>query len=151
MNNNQQETGFTLIELMIVTAIIGILAAIAIPGYQTYITKAQISEAVTLSGGLKVHIAEYLAFDGSLSNADSGAGTIPAAAPNGAGLYVDALEVIDGAIVATFKATDVAAAIQGKTLRWNPTLTGSELSWACTSSGANRIEQRFLPKGCTSS
>ena len=57
MKSNQQ--GFTLIELMIVVAIIGILAAIAIPAYQDYITRSQVSEAVTLGGGLKSPLAEY--------------------------------------------------------------------------------------------
>ena len=63
---NQMQKGFTLIELMIVVAIIGILAAIAIPQYQDYVARAQASEACTLLGGLKTPIAEYFATNGTV-------------------------------------------------------------------------------------
>jgi type IV pilus assembly protein PilA len=66
--NAHIQKGFTLIELMIVVAIIGILAAIAIPQYQDYIARAQASEACTLLGGLKTPIAEYFAVNGAVPN-----------------------------------------------------------------------------------
>ncbi|MBS0601627.1 MAG: prepilin-type N-terminal cleavage/methylation domain-containing protein, partial [Proteobacteria bacterium] len=74
------QQGFTLIELMIVVAIIGILAAIAIPAYQDYTARAQVSEAINLSGGLKATIADIYVNKGALTTADSGSDGLPAAA-----------------------------------------------------------------------
>ena len=69
--------GFTLIELMIVVAIIGILAAIAIPAYQDYVIRAQVSEASVLAGGLKPQVADIYANEGTLASMNSGKLGIP--------------------------------------------------------------------------
>ena len=76
----KRQSGFTLIELMIVVAIIGILAAIALPAYQDYTARSQVSEAMSLASGLKIQVADIYADEGALTNADSGVGGIPAAA-----------------------------------------------------------------------
>jgi type IV pilus assembly protein PilA len=142
MKTNQQ--GFTLIELMIVVAIIGVLAAIAIPSYQDYIARSQMSEAMTLAGGSKTAVAETYANTGAwpASNADAGI----AAATEIVGSYVAQVAIgASGAITATMKASGVSAGIAGKTLSVTPTDNNGSISWACTSTAATK----YLPKGCT--
>jgi len=137
----QMQQGFTLIELMIVVAIIGILAAIAIPAYQDYTARAQLAEAVTLAGGLKTPISEAFANDASAASC---------AVPTGAvttGKYVTTLAATAGvdscAVVATMKATGVATAVVSKTVTL--TFTPSTGVWVCTSTAAANIK----PKACS--
>src|SRR5678816_1648935 len=111
------QQGFTLIELMIVVAIIGILAAIAIPAYQDYTQRAQIGEAFTIVSAAKTAIAEYAQTNGVYPpNADIVALALAIASP--AGQYVDTVDVADdtGVITATMKAAGVGADIAGKTV-----------------------------------
>ncbi len=147
MNMKKIQQGFTLIELMIVIAIIGILAAIAIPAYQDYIARAQMSEAMSLAGGLKVSVAESWSQTGACPA--SGAGGIPAA-EDVKGNYVLSVAVAGTTpgctILATMKAADVSAGIISKTLTLTMGDPGGSLTWACTSNA----KQKFLPKACTS-
>src|SRR3569832_868627 len=94
------QKGFTLIELMIVVAIIGILAAIAIPAYQDYTIRSQVTEGLNLAGAVKAEIAEYYAQNGSWPTAlGTGAGTLGHTATEiPEGKYVSSVQVTNGLI-----------------------------------------------------
>jgi type IV pilus assembly protein PilA len=139
------QKGFTLIELMIVVAIIGILAAIAIPAYQDYIARSQASEAMTLSSGLKTNIAEVYGQKGVWTNISSGSEGLPAAA-DVKGKYVNDVAVADGKITATFKGSEVSKGLISGKLVLSPVDASGSITWKCSSPG---IAQKYLPKACT--
>lgn len=142
------QQGFTLIELMIVVAIIGILAAIAIPAYQDYTQRAQVGEAFAMVSGAKTAIAEFAQTNGSYpAAADLTALDLNAAV---AGQYGSFLVTADtGVIVVTLGAAGVVGAdIAGLGITFTPpALAGNTgtFQFTCTSA----IAQKFLPKACT--
>ena len=107
-------SGFTLIELMIVVAIIGVLAAIAIPQYQNYVARAQVSEAFSLASGAKTAVAEYFMLNGTFP-ADNGTAGL-SEATDISGNYVESVTVAGGTITALFSNTEAHSKLQGKSL-----------------------------------
>jgi len=138
--------GFTLIELMIVVAIIGILAAVAIPQYQNYTARAQAAEALSLASGAKVAVAEYFNTNGTFpaDNAEAGlsdAGTIT-------GNYVESVtvSVADGKalITALFSSTDAHSKLQGKSMVLTAVDHGGSIGFACSGTDI----ESYLPSSC---
>jgi type IV pilus assembly protein PilA len=135
--------GFTLIELMIVVAIIGILSAVAIPAYRDYLARAQVSEAIVLTGAVRVPLAEFYS--------DMGRWPIAASSviETTAGKYVDKVELVGAVgttgtieVVATMRTNDVAPEISGRTL----VMTSDDgRVWACYS---GTIPELYRPQAC---
>ena len=140
----QIQQGFTLIELMIVVAIVGILAAIALPAYQDYIVRSRVSEALAAASSCKTSIAEYASNKSSLpgSLAESGCASSPTQ-------YVAALNVSGSGVitVSTSASSDLGAAAS-KTVTLSPSAPGTNnviATWTCA---AGTIESKYLPSSC---
>ena len=143
----KRQHGFTLIELMIVVAIIGILAAIAIPAYQDYIARSQVSEGVQLLGGGKTPMAEFFADQGRWpSEPLSVMGTLSGKYVASI-YYTNALDTTDDlSITAQFKTAGVSKLIQGFTMV-HATTNGGKI-WNCSSGGGTAINAKYLPGAC---
>jgi type IV pilus assembly protein PilA len=140
MNKGQQ--GFTLIELMIVVAIIGILAAVAIPAYQDYTIRAQVSEGMGLAGGAKTAVAEFYTQRGTMPQLNSNAGL--AVADEISGTYVSSVRVSGGLIVVEY-GNDANAIIAGETLLVSPITNSGSIAWNCK---PGSLETKYLPSDC---
>jgi type IV pilus assembly protein PilA len=126
------QKGFTLIELMIVVAIIGILAAIAIPAYQDYTIRTQVSEGLTLASDVKAGVAEYTAQTGDwpVDLIEAGLGST-AAAGDKSGRYVSAIDVSNGTITITY-GRDANSKIDGSLLSIRPLVNeNGDVVWQC--------------------
>jgi type IV pilus assembly protein PilA len=132
------QQGFTLIELMIVVAIIGILAAIAIPQYQDYTVRTRVSEAAVLADGAKTAVAEFYNTNSHWPPNNASAGLSGSASI--IGKYVSGVAVAGNVITATVTA---ASGTTGN-LTLTATANGGSVSWTC----AGSIPTKFLPANC---
>ncbi|EFH22530.1 pilin (bacterial filament) [Neisseria polysaccharea ATCC 43768] len=141
------QKGFTLIELMIVIAIVGILAAVALPAYQDYTARAQMSEALTLAEGQKAAVVEYFSDNGVFPANNTSAGIATASTIKGK--YVNKVEVgtnTSGAtITSTMNTSGVNKDISGKTLVLEGKQNSGSFEWTCK---AGTVDNKFLPSSC---
>jgi type IV pilus assembly protein PilA len=143
------QKGFTLIELMIVVAIIAILAAIAISQYQDYVIRSQVSEGSSLADGVKTAVAEFVNTKGKWPPQNRSAGL--ATNTSIVGNYVKQVDVSGGPVIATFGSASpqkANSAIDSKTLTFSPITSAGSVTWNCKSTV---LKQKWCASSCACS
>lgn len=136
-----KQSGFTLIELMIVVAIIAILAAVALPAYRDYVTRAQVAEGYSLATGAKVAIATYYGEYGQFPNTNPSAGM--AQPTSYSGKYVASVTVDDTGAIKIVYGGGSNSVINGQTMTMQAANNGGSLSWTCSG-----LPRKYLPSNC---
>ena len=141
-----KQKGFTLIELMIVVAIIGILVAVGIPQYQNYVARAQVAEGLSLASGAKTAVAEYFDTNGTFPTDNTEAGLSDAGTITGNYVESVTVSVADGKalITALFSSTDAHSKLQGKSMVLTAVDHGGSIGFACSGTDI----ESYLPSSC---
>lgn len=137
-----KRSGFTIIELMIAVAIIGVLSAVAIPAYKNYIIRSKVSEAITMSSKYQTEVSECYQNLSTLTDCDSMKHEV---GENQVGKY-GAVSVTDGIITYTFNASGVADELNSKAVVFTPNVTGvnNSVNFVCSSN----VDSSYLPSSC---
>ena len=139
----RKDHGFTLIEIMIVVAIIGVLASLALPAYRRYTIRAQVAEGLTLAGPLQRGVTAFNNNEGAFPVDNSDAALLP---PNSyTGQYVDSISV-SGPVIAIRFGNSASTVISGHTVNLTAEVSQGSLRWQCTSGGV--IAPSYLPSVC---
>ena len=139
------QKGFTLIELMIVVAIIGILAAIAVPAYQDYTIRSRVSEGASLAGASKTAVDVYFSETGSLSSTPGTPASLGLASPGSySAKYVSSITVAGGGVI-TVQLTSIAelGTASGDTFTYSPVNRGANLEWVVV---VGTLPTKYLPR-----
>jgi len=138
----KKQQGFTLIELMIVVAIIGILAAIALPAYQDYTKRAKVSEGISLAAGAKTAVSEYYISENAWPGSNASAGL--ATTISGTTGIVNSVVVAGAGVITVTFGTGVIASGAGSTIILTPGAGAGSITWACTTT----MEPAIVPATC---
>lgn len=131
--------GFTLIELMMVVAIIGILAAVALPAYQDYTIRAKVSELIFAASSYKISVAEKAEVDNTIASAGYGVTVNPAGKVTSGSVSLSGLIKVGGSTATSSVGTAI-------TIILTPCLTGGNVTWSCN--GGQATQLRYLPSTC---